>query len=66
MRRAIRGACDYAFLQRALFIRNPFDDATRELLAVTIGNAAAGTNGRGTGAVRFAPFGARLFGDGFD
>lgn len=47
----------------ALFVRNPFDAATRSLVAVQIG--PAGTDpGRGTGAVRFRPAG--IFGDGME
>ena len=50
----------------ALVIRHPFDDALRELHAVTIGDAAAGTDGRGTGGVQFLPHDVRIFADGFE
>ncbi|MBB5208378.1 hypothetical protein [Chiayiivirga flava] len=47
----------------AVFVRNPFDDATRSAVAVQLA-PEAGTPGRGAGGVRFRP--ARIFGDGFE
>lgn len=59
---------DAGFTGRAplVVIRNPFDDATRQVLAVAIGNVAQGTHGRGTGGVRFQPTDLPLFGDSFE
>ncbi len=49
-----------------LVITNPFDDATRTMHAVTIGNAGQANEGRGTGAARIEPADLRLFADGFE
>ena len=59
---------DAGFIGRAplVVLRNPFNDATREILAVAIGNPAASTHGRGTGGVRFQPPDLPLFGDSFE
>jgi hypothetical protein len=48
----------------AVFLRHPFDDATRAALAVQVAPAMLSSSGRGTGAVRFQP--ATIFGDGFE
>jgi hypothetical protein len=47
----------------AVFITNPFDDATRSVFAVQVTPGAA-VPGRGTGAVRFRPMG--IFRDGLE
>jgi hypothetical protein len=59
---------DAGFTGRAplAVIRNPFVDATREVLAVAIGSVAQSTHGRGTGGVRFQPPALPLFGDSFE
>jgi hypothetical protein len=47
----------------AVFLRNPFDDATRSSVAVQIAPSTLATSGRGTGAVRFQP--SAIFRSGF-
>ena len=49
-----------------LVVRNPFDDATRETFAVTVGDPASNTHGRGAGSVRFLPPGLPMLRDGFE
>jgi hypothetical protein len=50
----------------ALFIRNPFDDATREMHAVMVASPALGNHGRGTGGARFQPADLRIFANGYE
>jgi hypothetical protein len=49
-----------------VLIRNPFDTATRQVFAVTVGDVGALTHGRGTGSVRFLAPNLPLLRDGFE
>ena len=47
-------------------IRNPFDVATRQVFAITVGNPTTPNHGRGSGSVRFVAPNLPLMRDGFE
>jgi hypothetical protein len=57
---SVSGAADSA---QAVFVRNPFDDDARSVVAVSVGAGVAPT-GRGAGGARFRP--ASIFADGLE